>query len=114
MSIKILLSIPLLLVIFAFLRFTKNRKSLSLLVAVITIIGVYFIFFPEASTNLAHIVGVGRGADLMFYFFILLFLYFFYIIYGKIRQVLDTQTEIIRIMAIKGADNKTKENELKY
>ena len=44
----------------------SNRRSLYLEVAVF-LVGAFFILIPNSATQLAHLVGIGRGADFLLY-----------------------------------------------
>ena len=47
-------------------QFGKNRRGLFVEVAVF-LVGAFFIAFPERATDLAHLVGIGRGVDFLLY-----------------------------------------------
>ncbi len=44
----------------------KNRRALFVEVAVY-LVGGFFIAFPNRATDLAHVVGIGRGVDFLLY-----------------------------------------------
>jgi hypothetical protein len=44
----------------------KNRRALLLEVAAM-LVGAFFIVFPQRATDLAHLVGIGRGVDFLLY-----------------------------------------------
>ncbi len=44
----------------------KNRRALVLEVLVY-VVGAFFIAFPDRATDLAHLVGIGRGVDFLLY-----------------------------------------------
>ena len=63
----LLLGLVLALVLFdAISQFRKNRRGLVVEIAVF-LVGAFFIVFPERATELAHLVGIGRGVDFMMY-----------------------------------------------
>ena len=63
----LLLGLVLALVLFdAIAQFRKNRRGLVVEIAVF-LVGAFFIVFPERATELAHLVGIGRGVDFMMY-----------------------------------------------
>jgi hypothetical protein len=70
---------------------------------VFSALAVYFILFPEYSNILAHKLGVGRGADLLFYICILLFLFIIMKLFSRIRRLEYLLTEMIRKDAMKNA-----------
>jgi len=66
--------------------------------------GTYFIWWPEDSTWLAHKLGVGRGADLIFYVWVVLSFGIFINIHSKLRQNQQQLTELARHLAIYRAE----------
>ena len=110
-NIKIILLIPLLLLIVLMLpRFRRHAMS-RLIMILISLLGVLFVLFPSFTNKLAQYVGVGRGADLVFYLFMVFsFLYNIYL-YAKLRMLQQDQTEIIKNMAIQQAKDNRNENE---
>lgn len=52
--------------IYAFLQRNKSRY-VSLAIAGVAIIGICFVLAPGLTDRIAHMVGVGRGADLVLY-----------------------------------------------
>lgn len=67
MIIQILLIFGLLLcLLYAFLQRQKSRL-VSLTIVLVSLAAIYFVLFPEQTNQLAHFAGVGRGADLVLY-----------------------------------------------
>src|SRR5215203_1096743 len=60
---------------------------------------VYFILFPSSTNNIAHQLGVGRGADLLFYVCILLFLFVVLKLFARIKRLEKTITDVVRRQA---------------
>ena len=83
------------------------RSAVAELVFLIVLSGisVFFILFPNKTNIIAHKLGVGRGADLLFYVCILLFLFFVLKLFNRIRRLEKKLTEIIRKDAIDEATN---------
>lgn len=52
--------------IYAFLQRNKSR-NISLAIAGVAIAGIFFVLTPGLTDRIAQIVGVGRGADLVLY-----------------------------------------------
>jgi small membrane protein len=64
------------LVLIAVYAGTKRLSGLQILVvAGVTIIGALLVVFPNASTRVANLLGVGRGTDLVFYLAVLVGLF---------------------------------------
>ena len=56
------------LVLLAVYAGTKRLSGLQILVvAAVTLCGILLVVFPNASTRIANLVGVGRGTDLILY-----------------------------------------------
>ncbi len=78
---------------------TEYRRSpaVALLTLLVATAGLYFVWFPEHSTRLAELVGVGRGVDLILYTWVCLSL----IVLLNLHLKLRTQTELITTLARK-------------
>ncbi len=84
------------------IRLKKKLLDLVLLAALI-LAAVIFIIWPDLTTTLAKKLGVGRGADLVFYLSILIFWFVVLKLYARIRQLEKSFSQIIREDAIKKA-----------
>ena len=51
---------------YAILQRHKSRR-ISIAIALVALSGIYFVLFPGQTAEVAHFVGVGRGADLVLY-----------------------------------------------
>lgn len=58
------------------------------------------VFFPQAWTWVANLVGIGRGADLLLYLMVLVFVGFIATTYRRFRQIEDQQTMLARKLAL--------------
>ena len=78
------------------------RSAIAELIFLIVLSGIsiFFILFPNKTNVIAHKLGVGRGADLLFYVCILLFLFLVLKLFNKIRRLEKKFTDIIRKDAI--------------
>lgn len=67
MIIQILLTVGLLFI--GLYGYTQKRRSLplSIVICVSVVIAMYFVWAPAHANAVAHRIGVGRGADLVFY-----------------------------------------------
>lgn len=103
-AIQIILTAGLLVTgIYMYLRLRTSLIDV-LLIALFIIVGVFFVLFPEYTNRLAKLVGVGRGADLIFY---LGFLFMFFVIlklYSRLRKVEQTFTEMVRNKSLEEAE----------
>ena len=64
---------------------------------------VICILFPEWTNVIARKLGVGRGADLIFYLCILLFYFILLKLYARLRKLEEQITTLIRNDALRGA-----------
>lgn len=96
---QILLTILILLLIFLV---NRSRAILfeRILIFLITLGGGYFVIFPESASTIANMLGIGRGADLIFYLFIIFSLFWFASTSAKFQVIDRKLTEIIRANAI--------------
>lgn len=78
--------------------FVRLRNSLTdlLLLLSLVLLAVLFILFPEWTNNIAHRLGVGRGADLIFYTCVVLFIFVILKLYARIRRLEQITTELLR------------------
>ena len=68
----------------------------------------FAIAVPESLVQLARFLGIGRGADLVFYVSILAGFFAFFLIYLRFRRIEDQLTQIVRHLAILKADREDK------
>ena len=64
---------------------------------VVAAAGIYFVWEPEHSTQLAELVGIGRGVDLILYIWVCISM----IVLLNLHLKLRTQTELITTLARK-------------
>ncbi len=114
MNIKIILLIPLLLLIILMLPRFRSHAMSRLIMIIISLLGILFVLFPSLSNELAKYVGVGRGADLIIYLFMVFSFLYNIFMYAKLRMIRQDQTEIIKNIAIQNAkDNRTQNDQIK-
>jgi hypothetical protein len=74
------------------------------LVAICTIVavlaGLYLVWFPSHATVLAELVGIGRGADLVLYLWVLISLLILFNLHLKLRSQMELITELAREVAL--------------
>ena len=75
-------------------RLKKRLLDIVLLFAMITA-GVAFALWPNITNIIARDLGVGRGADLIFYISILIFWFVSLKLYARIRKLEQLFTEVI-------------------
>jgi hypothetical protein len=97
------------IIVYAYSQFRLSPK-----VAVVTIGlalgGEYFVLFPDSAMTVAHVFGIGRGADLIFYTWILLSLAVAINIYLKLRSTNERFTALVRELALADAARRQDKN----
>ena len=92
-------------VIFLYYIFRVRSALLDLLTLfVFSALAIFFILFPQNTNLIAHKLGVGRGADLLFYVCILFFLFIILKLFARIRRLENTLTQMVRQQAKSGAE----------
>ena len=82
----------------------RNRLFGRLFFIVQFVMGIVFVLWPDLTTRLAQVIGIGRGTDFLLYFLILFVYLSELCILAKFRQVERRQTLLVRRMAISGAE----------
>jgi small membrane protein len=98
--IKIILAVGLIAALFLYIRYLKSRLLSKLVIVSLFLLGLVFVFIPDLTNYLAHLVGVGRGADLLLYCMTILFYLSFIYNHYKIKAMQEQITGIIRYGAI--------------
>jgi small membrane protein len=86
----------LLFILISYLRKFRRPALDKLFIGLLLVLGIFFVLYPEVTNQLAHFLGIGRGADLIFYLAILGFGYLTLVLYSKIKKLEDQLTKIIR------------------
>jgi hypothetical protein len=103
-GIKIILIATLLVILRAFLV-QKSLKLLKRTIAVVMFAGLLLlVLFPDVSTWVANKIGVGRGADLLFYFAHLFFLFVAIALWRRSLTLSASVTKLAREIAIINAE----------
>ncbi len=100
-AIQILLILAVIVVMVVFLHQTSRTRALSIIAAVIfAILAIAAILFPETTTWLAQLVGIGRGTDLVLYCLVVFVM--FTSIQNSVRRRQDQQrlAKVVRQMAL--------------
>src|ERR1700733_15218831 len=90
--------------VYFFIRLRNSLFDILLLLALIAA-AIFFILFPDTTNSLAHKLGVGRGADLVFYTSILIFWFVILKLYARIRRLEQIITQVVRKDALDDARN---------
>jgi hypothetical protein len=103
-GIKILLTTGVAFIaVYFFIRLRNSLFDIILLLLLI-IAAVVFILFPDITNTIANKLGVGRGADLVFYTSILIFWFVILKLYARIRRLEQIITQVVRKDAVDEAE----------
>jgi small membrane protein len=100
MIIQFIITASLLFVIIYAYRERRNTRFISEVMISISLTGVALVWFPELATSIASKVGVGRGADLILYLFIVVMFAIAFVIHLRLRALDRTVTVLAREIAI--------------
>jgi hypothetical protein len=100
------------LIITAFVYLSYFRTSLAdrLIALSIFFAGFLAVLFPDLTSSVARLVGVGRGVDLCLYLFSLATMFSLVMLYTKIARLERLNTELVRSIALQTAQP-TRRNE---
>ncbi len=110
MLIQILIS---LFALFAISRLIikKTRQELKIpeffIWLIFWLIASVVVWIPNVTNILANFLGIGRGADLVFYLSILILFYLIFKVYIKIERVEREITKVVRRDSLNEADRKS-------
>jgi hypothetical protein len=68
----------------------------------VILVGYVFIWIPSLTTKIAMLVGIGRGADLVVYVWIVLNLFLILRLHIKLREQSEAVTQLARQLALMG------------
>lgn len=69
------------------------------------------ICMPELTTSVAHLLGIGRGADLIFYLFISGSVFVVVILYSRLLVLQRALTDVVRHLALHSPRNPERETD---
>jgi hypothetical protein len=87
----------------------KRSPILGGLILCIAILGIGLVLLPEMATYIANWAGVGRGADLIFYLFMVVALVATFNLHLRLRAISEVTTELTRSIALSTARQPGKE-----
>ena len=89
--------------IYAYLQKSKS-PYFSYLLTILILFGIYLLWNPGDATRMANLVGVGRGADLLLYVWVVMSLVIIINLHYKLRQLMEYITTLARKIAIMEAE----------
>ena len=111
MAIKQILFVIILIVSIIYITRVRNFLIDRVILALLMLIGILFVIFPNFTSVIANAIGIGRGADLIFYLFIFSTLFIFFYLLSKMNKLNRDFTEFVRKDAIR---NVSKANGLEH
>jgi hypothetical protein len=81
----------------------KRFGLISILLYTMSVSGIYFVWQPNHANYLARALGVGRGADLIFYFWIIISLIVGLNLHLKLKKTMNLVTQLARHTALQSA-----------
>jgi hypothetical protein len=81
----------------------RSQVAHRLLLISFFVASAFLVAVPDAANAIAHKLGVGRGADLLFYFALTTGAYGFLLLYQRMRKLDQRLTEQIRFVALRDA-----------
>lgn len=101
--------------IFLYYLFRLRSALMDLvLLSLFSGLAIFFILSPQSTSAIAHKLGVGRGADMLFYICILFFLFIILKLFARVRRLEATLTELVRQQAKREAIPATRDREEKH
>jgi hypothetical protein len=92
-----LFSVAILVVCFKFLASPNSNQTRAwkkILLLLLLVFALVAVFFPNVTNDLAHVFGIGRGADLLLYTLTLVFLF------GELNRYVKQKEEQRKIVII--------------
>jgi hypothetical protein len=80
----------------------KNRRALVVEIAAF-VVGAFFIAFPARATDLAHLVGIGRGVDFLLYPIVIWLVRESLLTRRRRQEDGERMTQLARAVALAGA-----------
>jgi small membrane protein len=105
---QVLLLASLLFILVSYFRRFRRPALDKIFVGGLLVTGIFFALDPDATNQLAHFLGIGRGADLIFYVAILGFGYLIMVLYSKIKNLEDQLTIIVRKQSLEAGNKNEK------
>jgi hypothetical protein len=110
-SIQVILSAGILVITYYTYRKLRSSHLDAILILAMAATGLLFVFFPDLSNRVAHFLGVGRGADMIFYVSILFLAFLIMKLYVRTRRLEQLLAKWVRDEAIKEAQEDKEKKE---
>jgi hypothetical protein len=108
--IQVVLTICIALIaIYMYIRLRSGLFDV-ILIGLFFAVGTFFVLFPETTNDIAHFVGVSKGANLFLYTAILFLFFLILKLYSRLRRVEQKFTEFVRNKSMEEAEELDKKN----
>lgn len=107
MMIQPLISLVLLGILFFTLIQSRSGRILRVTMTLSVMIGITLTWMPALSNEIASLLGVGRGSDLIFYIWILTSMLALAALYFSVNRQNKQITELSRALALHMAEGKS-------
>ena len=81
----------------------SKMRLVSAGMILLSAVAIYFVWNPSITSTLANLIGIGRGADLIMYFFFVFVIFQLVVLHVKLHTQTMLLTRLARRMAIDGA-----------
>jgi hypothetical protein len=78
----------------------KSKRLDKIIFLLLLLTGIVFIIQPDITNRIAHILGIGRGADLIFYLAIIFFFFALILLYSKNKDLEKKLNDLVRSDAL--------------
>ena len=85
----------------------RRAPVIGLVSMVVALAALYFVWIPGHATQLATLVGIGRGVDLILYLWVVISLIVLLNLHLKLRTQMETITALARALALANARSAT-------
>ncbi|HVU85230.1 MAG TPA: DUF2304 domain-containing protein [Puia sp.] len=97
---QVILILAMISMLASYLRRFRRAAFDKILISLILVTGIVFVVNPDLTNRLAHVFGIGRGADLIFYLAMMGFGYLVIILYSKVKKLENQLTALARKQAL--------------
>ena len=109
--IQVVLTICITLIaIYMYKRLRSGGLLDVILITLFFLGGIFFVLFPDTTNDIAHVVGVSKGANLFLYTAILFLFFLILKLYSRLRRVEEKFTELVRNKSLEEAEELDKKN----
>jgi len=103
MMIQVILTLCFLFIILYGWAHIRPMRLVSATMILLSGAAIYFVWDPAVTTSIAHTMGIGRGADLMMYFFFVFVIFQLIMLHVKLRAQMVLLTQLARHIAMDAA-----------